>query len=141
MIAVKRVGDHALDLPRRGSAYAAGIDLSSAVTWVVYPGEQVLIPTGFAWAIPHGHVGVIKDRSGLASKRQVYTAAGVIDSDYRGEVMALIRNRGEECLKIAKGDRIAQMLVVPCLLADIEEVAELDETVRGAGGFGSTGVA
>jgi dUTP pyrophosphatase len=141
MIRVKRVGEHALPIPRRETEEAAGFDLRSAVPWVLYPGEQRAIPTGFAWELPRGYVGIVKDRSGLAARSHIRTAAGVIDSDYRGEVLVLLRNAGDESLRIKVGDRIAQLIVVPCALAACEEVSELADTARGAGGFGSTGAA
>ena len=141
MIQVKRVGDHKLPVPRRETVEAAGFDLRSAVTWVVYPGEQAAIPTGFAWSIPEGMVGLVRDRSGLAARGRITTTAGVIDSDYRGEITVLLRNDGDLSFKIAPGDRIAQLVVVQCLLGYCEEVSELSETARGAGGFGHTGVA
>ncbi len=141
MIQIKRVGEHNLPVPRRETVEAAGFDLRAADLWILYPGEQVAIKTGFAWAVPEGMVGIIKDRSGLASRSRIVTAAGVIDSDYRGEIAVLLRNEGDNSFKIAPGDRIAQLLIVPCLLGYCEEVSELSETARGAGGFGSTGAA
>lgn len=141
MIPVKRVGDHDLPVPRRETVEAAGFDLRAVVPWIVYPGEQAAIPTGFAWAIPEGMVGLVRDRSGLAARGRITTTAGVIDSDYRGEITVLLRNDGDNAFKVAPGDRVAQLLIVPCLLGYCEEVSELSETVRGAGGFGSTGAA
>lgn len=139
MIRVKRIGEHALPIPRQETSEAAGFDMRSAVPWVLYPGEQRAIPTGFCWELPVGYVGIIKDRSGLASRAHIRTAAGVIDADYRGEVAVLLRNAGTEALKIEVGDRVAQMIVIPAFFGVAEEVAELADTVRGAGGFGSTG--
>ena len=138
-ISVKRIGEHALDLPRQETAGSAGFDLRSSAQWMLYPGEQRAIPTGFAWAIPAGYVGIIKDRSGIAARSHVRTAAGVIDADYRGEVMVLLRNAGDGAFRIEVGDRIAQMVVVPVFSGATEEVLELPDTARGAGGFGSTG--
>ncbi|NCC29920.1 MAG: dUTP diphosphatase [Gammaproteobacteria bacterium] len=139
MIQVKRIEGADLDIPKRATPEAAGYDLSAAARATLFPGDQQLISTGFAWAIPSGYVGIIKDRSGMASKSRIYTAAGVIDSDYRGEVKVLVRNGSDRVVKIEVGDRVAQMLVVPCVIDTVEEVAELSETARGAGGFGSTG--
>jgi dUTP pyrophosphatase len=140
-INVTRVGEHTLPIPRRETAEAAGFDLRASVAWILYPGEQRAIPTGFAWEIPRGYAGVIKDRSGIAARSHVRTAAGVIDADYRGEVRVLLRNAGDDAFWIDAGDRIAQLLVIPCVLGSCEEVSELADTARGAGGFGSTGAA
>lgn len=140
MIQVKRVGNHDLPLPRRETDEAAGYDLRSAIDWILYPGEQHVFPTGFAWQLPRGWVGVIRDRSGIAVRARVTTCAGVIDSDYRGEVGVVLRNDGADGFKVCAGDRIAQMIVVPCMLESAEEVAELTDSRRGSGGYGSTGV-
>lgn len=140
-IQVQRVTEHALPVPARESAGAAGYDLRSTLKWVLYPGEQKPIPTGFAWAIPKGFVGLIRDRSGLAVRNRVTTVAGVIDSDYRGEVAAVMVNEGDKPLSIEPGDRIAQMVIVPCLLVPCVESDALLETLRNVGGFGSTGTA
>jgi len=135
---VKRVGPHSLPLPRQETLGSAGYDLRSTIATLLYPGDQQLIPTGFAWEIPEGWVGIIKDRSGLATKH-TRTAAGVVDSDYRGEVKVLLRNASLDKMEIQVGDRIAQLLVVPCLHEPLEEVGELAPSSRGENGFGSTG--
>ena len=140
-IQVQRVTEHALPVPARESADAAGYDLRSTLKWVLYPGEQKPIPTGFAWAIPRGFVGLIRDRSGLAVRNRVTTVAGVIDADYRGEVCAVMVNDGPDPLSIEPGDRIAQIVVVPCLGMPCVETGALPETRRDVGGFGSTGAA
>lgn len=137
---VKRATDHTLPVPRQESPQSAGFDLRASVAWTLSPGEQRAIPTGFCWELPVGYVG-IKDRSGLASRAHIRTAAGVIDADYRGEVAVLLRNAGTEPFRIEIGDRVAQMLVIPAFFGVAEEVEELADTGRGAGGFGSTGVA
>lgn len=134
-----RIGGHDFPLPSKGSDEAAGFDLQSTETFDLYPEQQKLIPIGWAFAIPVGHVGIIKDRSGMAYKR-IITHAGVVDSDYRGEVKVLLENAGDRLTHIIAGDRIAQMLILPCPYVCIEETSELDETSRGSGGFGSTGI-
>ena len=141
-IAVKKLRENAV-LPTYGSAFAAGADLYAAIEaeTVFLPGETKLIPTGLAMEIPEGYAGLIYARSGLASKRGLAPAnkVGVIDSDYRGEILVALHNHSNTEQKIAVGERIAQLVVTPFLKADFEEAAELSDTVRGAGGFGSTG--
>ena len=131
-------------LPTYGSAGAAGADLYAIPEGdpiVIAPGETAFIHTGLAMAIPEGYVGLNFARSGLASKRGLAPAnkVGVIDSDYRGELMVALHNHGAVPQTIEPGDRVAQFLVVPVITANFCEVDELDETARGAGGFGSTG--
>ena len=131
-------------LPTYGSAGAAGADLYALPEGdpiIIAPGETVFIHTGLAMAIPEGYVGLNFARSGLASKRGLAPAnkVGVIDSDYRGELMVALHNHGDTPQNVEPGDRIAQFLIVPIITADFYEVDELDETDRGAGGFGSTG--
>lgn len=131
-------------LPTYGSAGAAGADLYALPEGdpiTIAPGETVFIHTGLAMAIPEGYVGLNFARSGLASKRGLAPAnkVGVIDSDYRGELMVALHNHGDTPQTVEPGDRVAQFLVVPVITADFCEVDELDETDRGAGGFGSTG--
>lgn len=129
-------------LPTQGSAYAAGYDLYSAEDAVVRSGETVLIGTGLAMAIPEGFFGGIFARSGLASKQGLRPAncVGVIDADYRGEVKVALHNDSKFSRHIEGGERIAQLVVLPYLPFEIEETKELDETERGQGGFGSTGM-
>ena len=130
-------------VPTYGSEYAAGADLyactDGAVT--INPGETVLIHTGIAMELPLGTVGLIYARSGLASKKDLAPAnkVGVVDCDYRGEVMVALHNHGLVPRTIDNGERIAQMVIAPYYTAEFSEVAELSETVRGEGGFGSTG--
>ena len=128
-------------LPARKTSGAAGYDLAYAgsVTQLVAPGQRRLLPTGLAMAIPKGYVGVIKDRSGWALSDGVSRRAGVIDSDYRGEVGVLIVNEGDEDVTINPGDRIAQILF--CETPDVQlcETDALSDTVRSESGFGSTG--
>jgi dUTP pyrophosphatase len=130
-------------LPRRAREGDAGLDLMSWTDVVLEPGERALVPTGLAVAIPPGHAGLVLPRSGLASRHglTLANAPGLIDPGYRGEVtVALVNIDRREAARVRKGDRIAQLLVVP--FADVEPVAveELPETDRGAGGFGSTGL-
>lgn len=139
MIEVKRIGEHALPLPSRASYGAAGFDLMAADGVAVYPGQRVVIPTGFAWSIPPAWVGMIRPRSGLAVKHGLDVLAGVVDSDYRGEVKVVLINHGERALEFQQGDRIAQMVIQPVVTLEACEVAELADTERGGGGFGSTG--
>jgi len=130
-------------LPAFGSAYAAGADLTACLEGPldIAPGETKLVPTGLAMEIPAGYAGLIYARSGLASKRGLAPAnkVGVVDADYRGEVMVALHNHGAAEQEIAPGERIAQLVVAPFLRVDYEWAAELDDTARGAGGFGSTG--
>lgn len=117
----------------------AGLDLYSREDHVLQPGEQHVFKLGFAMAIPEGTVALIWDRSGLAAKHGVTTLAGVIDHTYRGEVGVVLMNASRQAYEVKSGDRIAQMLVQHVHTADIREVDELPETVRGEGGFGSSG--
>jgi dUTP pyrophosphatase len=130
-------------VPRYMSEGAAGLDLASAAEEAisVAPGARVAVPTGLAFAIPRGFEGQVRPRSGLARKVgvTVVNAPGTIDSDYRGEVQVLLVNLGDAPHVIAPGDRVAQLVIAPVVTAELEEVASLDETARGAGGFGHTG--
>ncbi len=139
---VKKLNDQAI-LPTYGSAAAAGADLYACEEREVeiLPGETRLIHTGLAMAIPEGTVGLIYARSGLASKKDLAPAnkVGVIDSDYRGEIMVALHNHGKEVRTVAHGERIAQIVFAPYYTADFHLTEELDETKRGEGGFGSTG--
>lgn len=138
---VRRVSDHALPLPTYATSGAAGIDLRSAASHVLEPGERTLVGTGFAIALPTSCEGQIRPRSGLAARQgvTVLNAPGTVDADYRGEVKVLLINLGSEPAKIAVGDRIAQLVVAPVSRLELVEVERLPETARGAGGFGSTG--
>lgn len=145
-IAVKRLA-HGRDiaLPAYETSGAAGMDLRAAVPedapMTIKPGARDMVPTGLAMAIPHGFEVQIRPRSGLAAKAGVtcLNTPGTIDSDYRGEVKVILINLGEEDFVIRRGDRIAQMVVSPVTQGAWAEVEDLDETARGAGGFGSTG--
>ncbi len=129
-------------LPTYGSQYAAGADLySCSEKTEIAAGETVLMHTGVAIELPVGYVGLVYARSGLASKRGLAPAnkVGVIDCDYRGEIMVALHNHGNAAQTVEKGERIAQLVIAPYFTADFCEVGELTETVRGEGGFGSTG--
>ena len=130
-------------LPSYGSAGAAGADLHACIPAAVEiaPGQTLLIPTGLAMEIPEGYGGFVYARSGLASKRDLAPAnkVGVIDSDYRGEVLVSLHNHGASVQRVEPGERIAQLVIAPFLKAEFEEAADLSETGRGTGGFGSTG--
>ena len=130
-------------LPTYGSAEAAGADLYACLTEAVTigPGETAFIPTGFAMAVPRGCAGLIYARSGMACRKGLAPAnkVGVIDSDYRGEILVALHNHGSEARTIAHGERIAQMIITPVLTPGYEIADDLENTVRGAGGFGSTG--
>ena len=129
-------------LPSYGSACAAGADLYSCEEEITFaPGETKLVHTGIAMEIPDGYVGLIYARSGIATKRGLAPAnkVGVIDSDYRGEIMVALHNHSNRSAKIDAGERIAQIVIAPYIQADFTEAESLDDTERGAGGFGSTG--
>ncbi len=129
-------------MPSYGSACAAGADLYSCEEEISFaPGETRLVHTGIAMEIPDGYVGLIYARSGIATKRGLAPAnkVGVIDSDYRGEIMVALHNHSENISKIDAGERIAQIVIAPYIKADFIEADELDTTERGEGGFGSTG--
>jgi dUTP pyrophosphatase len=132
-----------LSLPAYATAGAAGMDLVAAVSVPVAlpPGGRALVPTGLQIALPQGYEAQVRPRSGLALKHgvTVLNSPGTIDSDYRGEVQILLINLGQAPFTIARGDRIAQLVVAPVTLARWEESATLAESARGAGGFGSTG--
>ena len=138
-----KILDSRAKLPAYGSAAAAGADLYALTDGpvTVEPGGTALIHTGIALAIPEGYVGLVYARSGMASPRGRAPAnkVGVIDADYRGEVMIFLHNHGSDPQLVEHGDRIAQLVIAPYLTAQFQTVDELDDTGRGAGGFGSTG--
>ncbi len=141
-VAIKKLDENAV-LPTYGSPYAAGADLYALTDVEVefLPHETKLIRTGLAMEIPEGYAGLIYARSGLASKRALAPAnkVGVVDADYRGEVMVALHNHSDKVQTIAPKERIAQLVIAPFLKAEYFECDELSETVRGEGGFGSTG--
>ncbi|MFG1464477.1 dUTP diphosphatase [Xanthobacter sp. DSM 24535] len=135
-----------LPLPAYATAAAAGLDLMAAVPadtpLVLAPGARAAVPTGLALALPVGFEGQVRPRSGLALKFgvTVLNAPGTIDADYRGEVRVLLINHGDEPVEISRGMRIAQLVVAPVTHILLEESGKLEETARGSGGFGSTGL-
>lgn len=134
-----------LALPAYETADAAGMDLRAAVPEqgpvTLAPGERAMIPTGLTMALPPGYEAQVRPRSGLAARHGVtcLNTPGTIDADYRGEVKVILINLGQESFAIKRGERIAQMIIAPVTRAELSVVAELDETRRGVGGFGSTG--
>lgn len=137
-----------LDLPEPATAHAAGMDLRAAIpegeVWGLAPGARRLVPTGLVLALPPGFEGQVRPRSGLALRHgvTVLNAPGTIDADYRGEVAVLLVNHGAEPFEVRRGDRIAQLLVAPCAAwtwVPAAAAADLGETGRGGGGYGSTG--
>jgi dUTP pyrophosphatase len=141
-IAIKRLphGD-GLPLPAYATAGAAGMDVVAAEALTLAPGARHAVATGFAVAIPEGYEVQVRPRSGLALKHGItcLNSPGTIDSDYRGEVKVILANLGNEPFEIVRGERIAQLVPAPVQRADMDEVADLDDTARGSGGFGSTG--
>ena len=138
---IKKLNENATT-PAYGSALAAGADLYSCEEKLTFlPGETKLVHTGIAMAIPEGYVGLIYARSGIATKRGLAPAnkVGVIDSDYRGEIMVSLHNHSNETVSIDAKERIAQIVITPYLTVNFTEADELDNTERGTGGFGSTG--
>lgn len=139
---IKKLNDKAV-IPTYGTEYAAGADLyacmDEAVT--INPGETAFIKTGLAMEVPVGYAGLIYARSGLACKKGLAPAnkVGVIDSDYRGEIMVALHNHSNEAVAVESGERIAQLVITPYIVAAFNQVDELEDTVRGEGGFGSTG--
>ena len=136
---VKRLVPNA-KLPMYATLYDAGMDLYSSKTIILSPGQRVIVPTGIAVGIPKGYVGLIWDKSGIAFSSGLKTLGGVIDSGYRGEIGVIIHNLSLDEYTIQEGKKIAQMLVQKIEQKEIIEVDSLDETDRGDGGFGSTGL-
>ncbi len=139
-------GNADLPIPAYATSGAAGFDLRAAVPddapLLLQPGERMLVPTGFACAVPHGYEMQVRPRSGLAVKHGVSVAnsPGTVDSDYRGPLMVCLINLGREPFAIRRGDRVAQAVVAPAPQLTLIEADELDATARGEGGFGSTGI-
>ena len=135
---------HGLPLPHYQTAHSAGVDLYAAVDgdMEIAPGKWKLVPTGIAVAIPEGHEGQVRPRSGLALKHGIgmLNAPGTIDADYRGEIGVILFNFSEQPFKIQRGDRIAQLVFARLFKAEFKKVDGLSETTRGGGGFGHTGV-
>ena len=126
--------------PKMATAESAGYDLSSLEDYKIMPHKSALIRTGIAVKIPSGYYGRVASRSGLAVKKNLEVGAGVIDSDYRGEILILLRNHGEEPQLIEAGNKCAQLILTKYAAPSVDIVSNLDETIRGNNGFGSTGV-
>ena len=142
LVRFKKINPNA-SIPTYGSSYAAGCDLSACIDQAISipPHTTIKVPTGLAIELPENTVGLIYARSGMATKRHLAPAnkVGVIDADYRGEIIVALYNHSEEAQTIEVGERIAQLVVAPFYHVEFEEVDKLSETVRGEGGFGSTG--
>lgn len=126
-------------LPTRGSSFAAGLDICSIEDVTIEPRERATARTGLAVAIPHGFYGRVAPRSGLAVKQGLDVLAGVIDSDYRGELCCVLYNTSDAAIDLPAGSKICQLIIEMIITPEATWVADLDETARGAGGFGSTG--
>ena len=141
-VSIKKLNEKAI-IPSYGSEFAAGADLYACIEQdlEVKPHQTVLVPTGIAVELPVGYAGLIYARSGLATKKGLAPAnkVGVVDCDYRGEIKVALHNHSEVAQTVAVGERVAQFVITPYLTAQFEEKDELSSTVRGAGGFGSTG--
>ena len=135
---VKKLNQNAT-LPTRGSGGAVGYDLYSTEEVVVPPTHRALVGTGIAIVLPVGVYGRVAPRSGLAVKHGIQVGAGVIDPDYTGEIKVVLFNHGDKDFEVKKGDRVAQLILERCETPEVEEVGTVEETERGAGGFGSTG--
>lgn len=141
-VRIKKIHPQAV-IPTYGSPFSAGADLYACVEGevTIAPGETVMIPTGLSVEIPENHAGLIYARSGLASKKGLAPAnkVGVIDSDYRGELIVALHNHSSSAQTVATGERVAQLVITPVVTGNFVEVETLGETSRGVGGFGSTG--
>ena len=137
-LGIKKLSFDAL-LPTRGSIGAVGYDLYSNCDGVIPTSERMLVSTGISVVLPNGVYGRVAPRSGLAVKHGIQVGAGVIDPDYTGEVKVVLFNHGDKDFEVKRGERIAQLVLERCETPDVEEIGLLEETERGAGGFGSTG--
>jgi len=139
----RQPGGEGLSLPEPATPGSSGVDLCAAVSsdLVIGPGERVLVPSGFAIELPEGYEAQVRPRSGLALRHGLTlpNAPGTIDSDYRGEIKVILMNLGEADFTVRRGDRIAQLVVAPVTRINWSEAVDLDETLRGDGGFGHTG--
>ena len=137
-VKIQKITD--VKLPNYANPGDAGLDIYSCEDILLKPNEKRVVKTGVKIAIPSGHVGLIWDKSGLAAKHGIHIMAGVVDSSYRGEVGVVLKNFGDEDFNIEKNSKIAQMLIQPVVSANIIESDSLEDTKRGEGGFGSTGL-
>jgi len=135
---VKKLSEDAI-IPTRGSGGAVGYDLYSMDDVIIKPLQRALVCTGIVIVLPSGVYGRVAPRSGLAVKHGIQVGAGVIDPDYTGEIKVVLFNQGDKTFEVKKGDRIAQLVLEKCETPQIEEIGKIEETVRGSGGFGSTG--
>jgi dUTP pyrophosphatase len=135
---VKKLSEDAI-IPTRGSGGAVGYDLYSMDDVIIKPLQRALVCTGIAIVLPSGVYGRVAPRSGLTVKHGIQVGAGVIDPDYTGEIKVVLFNQGDKTFEVKKGDRIAQLVLEKCETPQIEEIGKIEETVRGSGGFGSTG--
>src|SRR6056300_2084323 len=135
---VKRLTYYAT-LPSRGSAHAVGYDLYASEDYLIPRGTRMIVNTGIAIVIPKNCYGRVAPRSGLAVKHGIQVGAGVVDPDYMGEVKVVLFNHGDKDFEVKKGDRVAQLILERCETPEVEEVGTVEDTERGAGGFGSTG--
>jgi deoxyuridine 5'-triphosphate nucleotidohydrolase len=138
LLRFKRLDSRAI-LPARGSALSAGLDIFSIEDLTIQPGERALVRTGLAVAIPEGHYGRIAPRSGLATQKGLDTLAGVIDADYRGEIVCLLYNTGAETINLPAQSKVCQLIIEKIITPRAIWADEISDTDRGSGGFGSTG--
>ncbi len=139
LLRVKKLHPDAM-VPKYALPKDAGMDLFASEEKTFAPGERGTVSTGIAFALPPGYVGLIWDKSGPPLKTGLHTMAGVLDETYRGEVKIVVINHGNQPVRIEKGQKVAQLLVQPIVQPEVQEVSELDATIRGTGGFGSTGL-
>jgi len=137
-IKIKRLNDEAV-LPSYAHPGDVGMDIYSLENYELKVGERRIFPVGFALEFPTGYAAIVKDKSSLSMKQGIHTMGGVFDAGYRGEYNANLINLGDVDYKISKGDKIAQIIIYPVAIADLEEVSELSDSVRGEGRFGSSG--
>ena len=138
LLSFKRLDSRAT-LPSRGSASAAGLDIYAIEDLIIRPGERALARTGLAVAIPQGYYGRVAPRSGLATKKGLDVLAGVIDADYRGEIICLLYNAGNETIELSAGSKSCQLIIEKIITPTAVWADEISKTDRGSGGFGSTG--
>lgn len=138
-VRIKKLHSDAV-LPSYQTDGSAGFDLSALEEVLIYAGQTLIVKTGLSFEIPKGYEMQIRPRSGVTVKTKLRVALGTIDSDYRGEVGIIVDNIGDDLKRIGKGERIAQAVISPIIQATFEQVTELDDTERGSGGFGSTGL-
>ena len=141
-VAIAVTLDEGVGAPEYATAHAAGMDLRAGIDFELNPMERKLVPTGVRMAIPSGFEGQVRPRSGIAARHgiAVLNSPGTIDADYRGEIQVILVNLGQDAVRFDRGERIAQLVIAPVARARLVVVKSLEETVRGEGGFGSTGI-